>query len=89
MRLILLSLLTFVLVGCGEIRLEIGEDDFGYYEVGTYEWIPSPDNLLRDFPQAYLVNTRTGNVYDCVQNIADSEFVCEFVASASDYEVAR
>ena len=67
MRLLLLSLLTLVLVGCGEIRLEIGEDDVG--EVGTYTWIPEPD--LNNYQNAYLVNTKTGNVQWCLKGDVD------------------
>jgi uncharacterized protein YceK len=85
MRLILLSLLTLVLVGCGEIRLEVGEDDSGYVgEVGTYAWMPQPDVVHPTGgvqQSAYLVNTRTGVVQSCLKYVTtDSEFLCVFVA---------
>ena len=70
MKIILLSLLTLVLVSCGEIRLEIGGDDLprGYDEVGTWNWIPEPDRVLSTgdiLTSAYLVNTQTGAVQWC------------------------
>ena len=92
MRLILLSLLTLVLVGCGEIRLEVGEDDSGYVgEVGTYIWMPQPDTLgtlegdVRK--RAYLVNTRTGVVQDCLKYVTDDIFLCVYTANPSNARI--
>tara|TARA_B100000676_G_scaffold117305_1_gene116763 strand:+ start:266 stop:562 length:297 start_codon:yes stop_codon:yes gene_type:complete len=68
LKIIFLSLLTLVLVSCGEIRLEIGGvGEFDeVQEVGTYTWIPEPD--LNDINQnGYLVDTRTGEVEWCLK----------------------
>ena len=93
MKIIVLSLLTLVLVSCGEIRFEVGEDDSG--EVGTYVWMPQPDTPRLDrfgnpivgegVPTAYLVNTRTGVVQRCRK--ADSDFICVYNASPTNTPV--
>ena len=70
MRLILLSLLTFVLVGCGEIRFEVGEDDSG--EVGEWEVIPSFTSPERS--ESWLVNTKTGEMHACTKRVAENGY---------------
>jgi hypothetical protein len=94
MRLILLSLLTLVLVGCGEIRLEVGSDDDELGsddgEVGTYVWMPQPDTLgtLGDVQKrAYLVNTRNGRVQSCLKYVTDDIFLCVYTANPSNARI--
>ena len=72
MKIIFLSLLTLVLVSCGEIRLELGSDDVG--EVGEWVWTPTTvDNSLIG-GAGYLTNTRTGTVKLCVSRVPASSF---------------
>jgi hypothetical protein len=72
MRLILLSLLTFVLVSCGEIRLELGSDDAG--EVGEWVWTPTTVDNSTIGGAGYLTNTRTGTVKLCTSRVPASAF---------------
>ena len=75
MRLILLSCLMFVLVSCGEIRLEIGpeeseqETDVSQFldisdepEVGT--WVLGEDGLSQ-IASTFLLNSKTGELRWC------------------------
>ena len=63
MKIIFLSLLTLVLVSCGEIRLQTGGDDIG--EVGEWEVVPSFTSSERF--NSWLINTKTGDLYTCTK----------------------
>ena len=94
MRLILLSLLTLVLVGCGEIRFEVGSNDpDGLGEVGEWVWTPTTVNNSQIGASGYLTNTRSGIVQLCTSLIPASVFTnfsspitdpfdCRYVAAA-------
>ena len=100
MKIIFLSLLTLVLISCGEIRLEIGGNDSNpqpveINEVGEWIWHPLP--TLPVFG-GYLVNSRTGRMFDCERSSRSETLTCtevyagvestgdQFVLTAEDVE---
>ena len=87
MKIIFSIFLTFSLVSCDEIRLQIGGDDVG--EVREWVWMPQPDSpvvfansVIDHLRNAYLVNTRTGDVQFCTSN--ESQVMdCTYAASGT------
>ncbi len=81
MKIIFLSLLTLVLVSCGEIHLQIGGDDVG--EVGEWVWIPATgESAPVGTFGAWLYNTRSGDVRACTStDLMNQGFDCTMVYS--------
>tara|TARA_E500000331_G_C17044611_1_gene621173 strand:+ start:35 stop:382 length:348 start_codon:yes stop_codon:yes gene_type:complete len=77
MKIIFSIFLTLALVSCGEIRLQIGGDDVGEVgKVGEWVWQPVEDNNTID---AYLVNSRTGEVRQCPRRLGNDFYRCYVV----------
>ena len=82
MKIIFLSLLTLVLVNCGEIRPQTGGDDGP--KVGEWVWIPNRSEAAveQGIFAAWLYNTRSGDVRACTSaDLMNQGFDCTMVYS--------